>query len=352
MTATMQLYQCTIESNDPTNETNSTVDEQEDAIPSDNRRIRSIIGPLPLTPELTKKSVSWLNGTDGASWKFLSPATISIERADGNDPSIFAFGGLQMISTVQTIEVYYQSSQQDEPVYLTTSRGVKCQLSSDDVSVCQENNVTYQQTCVVPGGPRPVSRVIVHLKQQPAKKVGPTSSNSPTSSCTSHIELISIRLTSRVVVNGDSSVAATTSSNPAPPATDIPPNIRMMMASMMHQPPPQPPPVKINENSQSAEWSVALAGLSFQLRHAVEQQAQVQKQQHQELFSLLAQQTILVTQLQKEIRELKEQQEQLCSRHQCSCTEVTAILTSGDASSYKLEEEEAIRQKQKTEVKS
>lgn len=124
----------------------------------------------------------------------------SLYRPDGN---VFYLGGFQILSTSKTVEVYLQSPQQpslqskaspaeeinspDFVTYLTTSRGIPVQpttslqnsrLERDTVSKDSFPNCRttwYKTMCVIPGGPRPVTRAvlkfhIVPTSQPPSEK--------------------------------------------------------------------------------------------------------------------------------------------------------------------------------------
>jgi hypothetical protein len=82
------------------------------------------------------------------------PAIIVIEYESPSNGSLF-LGGFQMVSSAKTVEIYLTDLQGNES-YLTTSKGIP--FNKEDKSVSW-----YKTICVVPGGPRPISRLRMKL---------------------------------------------------------------------------------------------------------------------------------------------------------------------------------------------
>jgi hypothetical protein len=114
---------------------------------------------LLLTPDDTKKSVFWMHDPMAT----IAPAqlTVNVQSTNSsNENGIFLVGGFQLFSNARHVEVYLET-EHDALSYLTTCRGIAC---CDQQQQNHQNGGTLKALCVIPGGPKPVRRLVLKLK--------------------------------------------------------------------------------------------------------------------------------------------------------------------------------------------
>lgn len=121
------------------------------------------IGTTYLEQEKGKKSSFLLESpapTSGSQFYSIpAPCVVVIQGAgpiSGDVPDVpFFLGGFQLVSTAKSVEVHLTDSEGKES-YLMTSKGIP--VDKDDTAA-----EWHKAICVVPGGPRPISRLRVKL---------------------------------------------------------------------------------------------------------------------------------------------------------------------------------------------
>jgi hypothetical protein len=143
-----------------------------------------------LLQEKGKKSSFLLELEDTSTFYTVQkpPHVIIEHESPDTSSSTFFLGGFQMVSTAKTVEVYLTDLEGKE-TYLTTSKGIP--FNKEDATASW-----YKAICVVPGGPRPISRLRIKLL-----------SIRPTDATTAKLQFM--KLTARISESPSSMAAAT-----------------------------------------------------------------------------------------------------------------------------------------------
>mmetsp|Transcript_20623 Transcript_20623/g.42402 ORF Transcript_20623/g.42402 Transcript_20623/m.42402 type:complete len:630 (+) Transcript_20623:43-1932(+) len=273
---------------------------------SDNIENERITGKAVLFRELGKKS-SYLfqqkqEGSSGNpnckdkidGYSIPTPANMVIEHdvrpaTDATSESInyssFFFGGLQLVFSAKTIEIYLTVPGGEE-TYLMTCKGIpynkdeKKNVSNESTSSIQSNAPLWRRAlCVVPGGPRCVSSLRIKL-------IGSTSASDKTTINVQHI-----KLTARTVNPSQSSFrrpmapksSHTTSTNPQTAGRTIPPSLNRSAFAPMTSSPHDSASMSSEPPLTQSDLGAAMAGLSFMARKTEENITALFKQQSKKM---------------------------------------------------------------------
>jgi hypothetical protein len=135
-----------------------------------------------------------------------------VERGESNHEDFFFLGGFQLISTARSVEVFVTRKGSEKEELLMACRGIPVRDKAASLSDC------FKVFSVVPGGPRPVTQLHLHLH------AGPDSSSIEVSSTST--KLVSIQLTGRIPDAAQLQQQQT-------PQSQITPSSAMMMQQMM-----------------------------------------------------------------------------------------------------------------------